>query len=146
MKLLVGVDLSSGTERIVESALAVAQGLAAKVWLLHVGEPEPDFVGLDVGPQYERDALSEKLHKEHREIQDIATRFRDAGLDATALLVQGPTSETILNEVSKLDADMLIVGSHGKGAVHKLLVGSVSEGVLRKAAIPVLVIPTRGDE
>ncbi|MEW5940915.1 MAG: universal stress protein [Chloroflexota bacterium] len=69
--------------------------------------------------------------------------MRKAGLDATALVVQGATVETILNEASKLEADMIVVGSHGHGALYQLLVGSVCEGVLRKAACPVLVVPTR---
>jgi len=68
--------------------------------------------------------------------------LRQEGLDVTALLVRGPTAETIINESKKLEADMIIVGSHGRGAMHRLLVGSISEGVLRHAEKPVLVIPT----
>ena len=77
------------------------------------------------------------------QIHAIAQRMRDAGIDATGLLVQGATIETILNEASKHDVDMIVLGSHGRGAVYRALVGSVSEGVLRKSARPVLVIPTR---
>jgi nucleotide-binding universal stress UspA family protein len=143
VKLLVAVDLSESTGKIIEKSRHLAKALSAKVWVLHIAEPEPDFVGLDVGPQYERDALSEKFHRQHSEIQAIAEGLRKEGLDTTALLVQGATIESILKEVSKLDPDIVVVGSHGGGAMRQLLVGSVSEGVLRKADCPILVIPTR---
>jgi nucleotide-binding universal stress UspA family protein len=60
----------------------------------------------------------------------------------TALLVQGVTADTILEEAAKLAADIIVVGSRGKGALQQLVVGSVSEGVLRKSQCPVLVVPT----
>lgn len=143
MKILVAVDLSKYTETIIGEAQKIAGPLSAEVWLLHVAEPDPDFVGYDAGPQSERDAMAKKFHSEHTELQAFATTLRDDGLDTTALLVQGATAETILAEAAKLQADMLIVGSHGRGAINQLLVGSVSEGVLRRAESPVLVIPTR---
>ncbi len=142
MKLLVGIDLSPSTEKVVEKAAVLARALSAKIWLLHVADPEPDFVGFDASPAYDRDVRSRTFHAEHSQLQAIANKLRLDGLDATALLVQGPTAATILQEAVKLAADMVIVGSHGRGAIHRLLVGSVSEEVLRKAGCPVLIIPT----
>jgi nucleotide-binding universal stress UspA family protein len=142
MKLLIGVDLSESTEKVVKKAEEIAAALSAKVWLLHVAEPEPDFVGLKVGPQSARDSLSRRFHAEHRQIQEMAERLRKTGLDTTALLVQGATVETILKEALKLDVDMIVAGSHGRGAMYQLLVGSVSEGVLHKSKCPVIVVPT----
>jgi len=142
MKLLVGVDLSESTEKVVKQTEAVASALSAKVWVLHVAEPEPDFVGMKAGPPTERDSLSERFHDEHRQIQAIADRWRKAGLDATALLVQGATAETILKKSAELQIDMIVVGSHGRSAMYQLLVGSVSEKVLHKSGCPILVIPT----
>jgi nucleotide-binding universal stress UspA family protein len=152
MKLLVVVDLSEATEKIVKKAEEIAKVLSAKVWLLHVAEPQSDFVGLDVDPQVGlnadlqsvrvRDALAKGFHSEHFQIQKIADRLRKAGLETTALLMQGATVETILKEASKLDVDMIVVGSHGRGAMYQFLVGSVSEGVLHRSECPILVIPT----
>jgi nucleotide-binding universal stress UspA family protein len=143
MKLLVGVDLSESTEKVLKKAEEIAKALSARVWLLHVAEPDPDFVGLKAGPPTVRDSLSEEFHAEHRQIQATADRWRKTGLDTTALLVQGPTAETILNQASELQIDMIVVGSHGRGAMYQLLVGSVSEKVLHKSGCPVLVIPTQ---
>ena len=142
MKILVGVDLSEATEKIVKKVEDLAKTLSAKVWLLHVTVPEPDYVGFDMESEAVRDALAKRFHGEHRQIQEIADRLRKAGLDTTALLVQGLTVETILNEAAKLDVEMIVVGSHGRGAMYQLLVGSVSEGVLHGSEYPVLVVPT----
>jgi len=142
MKLLVAVDLSEATQIIVKKAEELAMALSAKVWILHNAEPGPDFIEFKVDPQAAREALATKFHNEHLQIQDIANLFRRSGLDATALLVHGAAVETILKEASDLDVDMIVVGSHGRGAMHQLLVGSVSEGVLHKSRYPVLVIPT----
>ena len=152
MQLLVGVDLSDSTEKIVKKAAELARALAAKVWLLHAVQAEPaDFyvggqesgaAGFDMDPQAFRDLLAKRFHDEHRQIQALADRLRQTGLDATALLVLGAAVAAMLEEASKLDVDMIVVGSHGHGAMHQLLVGSVSEGILHKSECPILVVPT----
>ena len=142
MKLLVCVDLSESTEIIVKKIEEISEALPAKVWLLHNAVPEPDFVEFKVDPLAARESLAKKFHVEHCQIQELADRMRKAGVDATALLVHGATVETILKEASDLEVDMIVVGSHGRGAMYQLLVGSVSEGILHKSRYPVLVIPT----
>jgi nucleotide-binding universal stress UspA family protein len=142
MKLLVAVDLSESTQTIVEKVEEISKEYPAKVWILHNAEPEPDTLEFKVDPLAARETLAKKFHNEHRQIQEIANRLRKAGLDATALLVHGATVEAILKEASDLDVDMIVVGSHGRGAMYQLLVGSVSEGILHKSPYPVLVIPT----
>ena len=142
MKLLVAIDLSEATQIIVDSVEEITREYPAKVWVVHNAEPPPDHVEFKVDPLAAREQLAKKFHKEHCQIQEIADRLRDAGLDATALLVHGPTVETILKEASDLDVDMIVVGTHGRGEMHGLLVGSVSKGILQKSIYPVLVIPT----
>lgn len=143
MKLLVAVDLSEPTELIVKKAEELAQEMSAEIWILHSAEPAPDVLEFRADPLAARQSLAEKFHREHRQIQEIAKRLRDEGLNATALLVHGPTVEMILKEASELEVDMIIVGSHGRSAVFQLLLGGVSEGILRKSRCPVLVVPTR---
>ena len=143
MRLLVALDLSEPSELIVKKAEELAKEMSAQVWILHNAEPAPDVLEFRADPQAARDSLAEKFHREHRQIQKIAKRLRKEGLEATALLVHGPTVEVILKEASDLDVDMIVVGSHGRGAVFHLIMGSVSEGILRKSRCPVLIVPTR---
>ena len=152
MKLLLGVDLSEATEKIVKKAEELAKELSAQVWIIHVTKPEPtdlyiaghepDLIENVADPQLVRDSIAKRFHSEHRQVQEIADRLRATGLETTALLVQGATVKMILKEASKLDADMIIVGSHGRGAMYQLLVGSVSKGLIHDSECPVLVVPT----
>lgn len=146
MEILVAVDLSKATEKVVQQVEVIGKALSAKVWLLHVAEPEPDFVGFDNAAKYIRDSRSGLFHNEHRQIQAIAERLRIAGLESTALLVQGAMAECILHEAAKLDVDLIVLGSHGRSNLYNFLVGSVSEAVLHKAKCPVLIVPTHERE
>ena len=142
MKILVCVDLSDSTEKILKKIKELCRPLNAKVWLLHNAMPEPDTIEFKVDPIEARESLAKKFHQQHCAIQELAERFRKSGLDATALLVHGKTVDMVLTEASDLDVDMIVVGSHGRGAMYQLLVGSISEGVLHRSSKPVLVIPT----
>ncbi len=142
MKILVCIDLSDSTEEILKKIEELCQPLKAKVWLLHNAMPEPDTLEFKVDPIEARESLAKKFHQRHRQIQELAERFRKSGVNATALLVHGKTVDTILKEAADLDIDVIVVGSHGHGAMYQLLVGSISEGVLHGSSKPVLVIPT----
>ncbi len=144
MNILVAVDLSPASESVVQIAASVARATGAKVYIMHCAEPEPDFVGYDAGPEVVRDQIAAEFHREHEQVQALANGLREEGMDATALLIQGPTVETTLKEARRLEAELIVVGSHGHGAVYDLLVGSYSAGILRKSEVPVLVVPTRG--
>ncbi len=142
MNILVAIDLSDVSQKVLENAKALALALSAKVWLLHVAEPEPDFVGYRAGPQTVRDQVAHKFHEERDELQKEVNDFRKSGIDTAALLVQGSTVDVICRESNKFEIDMIIVGSHGHGGVYHLVFGSVSEGVLHRSSCPVMVIPT----
>lgn len=143
MNILVAVDLSPASAKVVEAARGVADLTGASVYILHVAEPEPDFVGYDAGPEVVRTQVANELRREHREVQALAEGLRDEGLDATALLIRGPTVETTLKEATNLKAGLIVVGTHGHGAVYDVLVGSYSAGIIRRSKLPVLVVPVR---
>lgn len=145
MSILVAVDLSPASEKVVEAAGRIAKLTGASVYVLHAAEPEPDFVGYDAGPEVVRTQVAHELRREHRDVQALAENLRQAGLDATALLVRGPTVETTLQEADKLKAELIVVGTHGHGAVYDVLIGSYSAGIIRRSKLPVLVVPVRED-
>lgn len=143
MKLLVAVDFSERTERVLQVASELAQRLGASAWVVHVADPDPDFVGYDAGPDVVRDQVAKELRDEHRRLQAYADDMRAAGVDATAILVRGPTVETLLEMADKQDADLIVAGSHGRSMVGEMLLGSVSQGLIRAARWPVTVVPMK---
>jgi len=143
MVLLVPLDLSPDTDLILAQVVALAAPNKDQVFLVHVADPDPAFVGYEAGPDVVRDHVADTMRHEHKAIQQHAEALREQGIDTTALLVQGPTVDSILAEVLKRNADMIIMGSHGHGAMHNLLLGSVSEGVIRHTLCPILLVPSR---
>lgn len=140
--ILVPLDLSSTSQHVIRVASSVGGPLGSKLWLVHVAAPDPDFVGYGTGPQYVREHRAEVLRKEHLEIQEMATTLKKQGIESEALLVQGPTSETLLELVERLKADLIIMGSHGRSGLLKAFLGSVSEQILRDSKVPVLIVPS----
>ncbi|GAX60584.1 universal stress protein family [Candidatus Scalindua japonica] len=143
MKMLVAVDLSGASQKILQYVKTLASDLSAKVWVVYAEKPESGFVGFGTGrPQSVSDQVAQDFNKKCEELQNEVEKLRAIGIDAEPLLAQGVAVEVILDEASKLNADLIVVGSHGHGAVYHLMVGSVSEGVLHRSTCPVLVVPT----
>ena len=138
MKILVAVDFSPITDKVFNFILDLSKKIEFTVWIVH-------FVGYEVGPQTERDFIAKKYHEKHKNLQNKAKEFKDLGLKVTALLLQGPTVETILEEADRMDADLIVAGSHGHGMMYDLFVGSVSRELLKKSRRPVVIIPVEED-
>jgi len=142
--ILVAVDFSPITDAVIDAAVRVSRAFGSNVYLVHVEAPDPDFIGYEAGPETVRDAVAGKIRQAHRKLQELEGAPWHDRKKVSALLIQGPTVEKILQEQGRLGADLIVMGSHGHGALFSLLVGSVAEGVLRRATCPVLVVPSRG--
>jgi nucleotide-binding universal stress UspA family protein len=138
--ILVAVDFSPVTRLLLQAAERVAD-VSTKVYLIHVAAPEPDFVGYTVGPQYIRDDRANELREEHRMLSSYKDELIQKGIDAEALLVGGPTVETLLGEVEKLKAELLIIGRKGHSKIFEVIIGSVCNDIMHKLPVPALVIP-----
>ena len=141
MKVLAALDLDRTTPDVLREARLWARRLSAELILIHVADPDPDFIGYGAGPESVRLAVAHKFTRAHQRLEALSVELRKEGLDATALLLQGATAETILREADRLSADVVLMGTRARGAVRELFVGSVSKEVLRKSTRPVLLIP-----
>lgn len=139
--ILVAVDFNDAVGELLGYAEGFAEKFGAKIWVVHVAAPDPDFVGYEPGPQYIRDLKAEDFREEHRNLQSICKTFLSEEVETEALLIQGSTVETVLQEAKKLKADMLIVGTHKHSFLHNLLQESVSLELLKRAGLPILTIP-----
>ncbi len=139
--ILVGIDFHKETQVLISESAKLAKAFGAKVWLIHVAPPEPDFVGYDVGPQYIRDNLAEELREEHKKLQVYANQLESFDIEAEGLLIQGATVEMVLEESEKLNVDLIVVGHHEHSFFHSLLFESVSAKIVNKSKVPVLILP-----
>lgn len=143
MNILAAVDFSPVTESVLSTIGRIGALTAIKVCLVHVAPPEPAFVGYAPGPDVVRGQVAAELHAYRQRLQELAERLREAGVETTALLLQGPTVDTLIAECGKRQAGLIVLGSHGHGAVYDVLVGSVAEGVVKRSKVPVLLVPAQ---
>jgi nucleotide-binding universal stress UspA family protein len=139
--LLVPVDLSRTTPRTVEHAAQMAADTSAQLCLLYVAPPEADFAGHQLGRKVVEEPVPEELREEWDRLAETVHDLRERGIDAESLMVRGKAVDCILEEAGRLGADLIVMGSHGHGALYRSVVGSVSEGVLRSTSCPVLIVP-----
>jgi nucleotide-binding universal stress UspA family protein len=136
------VDFSAFTDPILTAVGRIAALLPeTRIWLLHVAEPDPSFVGYEAGPDVVRHQVAAEYRKERERLQHYAEGLGGPGREVTALVVPGAIAETILAEAEARGAQLIVMGSHGYGTITELIVGGVGKVVLRKAGCPVLVIP-----
>ena len=139
--ILACVEFSDVEGRVVDAASSLARAFGGELHVLHVGDADPAFVGYDAGPQNVRDQVAATLREQHHRVEEIVARATEQGLRAHPHTRRGAYAETILTEADRLHADVIVLGSHGHGRLHALLVGSVAAAVLRAAKVPVLVVP-----
>lgn len=139
--ILVAVDFNDTVGELMSYAESFAEKHGAKIWVVHVAAPNPDFVGYETGPQYIRDLRADELQDEHKKLQQICEMFIKPEIDSDALLIQGSTVETVLEEAKKLKADLLIVGTHQRSFFYNLFDESVSIELFKNSKIPLLSIP-----
>ncbi len=139
--ILVSIDFDDKEHLLLKKALEFGKAFNAKVWLIHIAAPDPDFIGYDVGPQYIRDTRADELRDEHKLLQKFADELNKEGVETEGLLVQGATIEMIVKEAKKLKTELIIAGHNKRNFLYQAFVGSVSEDIINETDIPVLVVP-----
>ncbi len=151
--ILVAVDGSESSKRAAHVALGLAEKLKAELIVLHAISPPTSYyqsnfpvpVGMAPPPasQKEIDAYYAYARRVALGIVgDVVSEARKVGTNVKTELPEGVSSvvETIINHAAKEHVDLIIVGTRGLGGFKKMLIGSVSSGVISHANCPVLVV------
>lgn len=139
--ILVPVDDSPISYAAVEHALSLAKLSNATVTLLSVVAVDP-FVGVDfyqVAPAITEHFMQAEAHAK-TQLQDIAQSFIRDGISVNTKIHHGPASESIIFVADEIGADLIIMGSHGRTGMKRLILGSVARTVLSESHIPVLIV------
>jgi len=136
--VLCPIDFSVGSAHALEQAAAVARWYKARLTALHVYSPLVPIPGLPVDyvPESELDPVKQ-------EASDFVESVLAAGTAVDVVVEVGQPVRSILGQVNGLPADLIVMGTHGLSGFERLVLGSVTEKVLRKATCPVLTVPPR---
>jgi nucleotide-binding universal stress UspA family protein len=141
-QILCPTDLSEASVRSLTYAAAFARWYAARLTVFHV---VPTFDPMTVGPGTLDPSLQMVLPMSRDEVLVEMRRFTEsAGIGSTQAVLsthEGDPARSIVDQAVAINADLVVMGTHGRTGFERLLIGSVAEKVLRKAPCPVLLVP-----
>jgi nucleotide-binding universal stress UspA family protein len=138
-EFLVAIDGSEGSDAAIEEALGLAHEVGAQVTFAFVRKPPSSLLGY---PYYER-LLSNELAMARDALAAATEKARAAGIVSATEILEGDPVDEILSVADNHGADLIVMGSRGRGAFAGALLGSVSSGVVQHAGVPVLVAKER---
>lgn len=144
MKILIAVDGSVYTEKAARFVAGHRQSLGsdAELHLLHVKLPLPKGLAIENARALLGDSAIDRYYKEESEaaLAPAEKLLRDAGVPFKSSFAVGEIAEELQKCVDKNGIELLVMGSHGHGALANVVLGSVATKVLAKSKVPVLVV------
>ncbi|WP_436927039.1 universal stress protein [Halosimplex amylolyticum] len=139
-EILFPTDGSDAADAALEVATAVADAHDATLHVLYVADTNQPSLARIEGQ------VQDVLEGEGREIVDeAASRARNAGVETVDEVIQGGPSRTICDYVDDRGIDLVVMGTRGGRDIERIILGSVTERVVRNSASPVLVVPPQSD-
>ena len=138
--ILVPTDGSEGTNEAVRNALDIAAAYDATVHALSVVDISYPYSGFSGTINRDR-AIDELESRGRRAVDEIVEQAEEAGVDAVPVVRKSKTvREAILEYADETDADVIVMGTHGRTGLGRYMLGSVTEFVVRSANVPVLTV------
>jgi nucleotide-binding universal stress UspA family protein len=138
--LLMATDFSASSDRALEHAVELARGLSAEIEVLHVHAvgttsfpPTLDIVPVPPG--------SKEVGEAEAALADRVARVKQAGLGCEGESRFGRPADEIVARAVARGARLIVLGSHGSSALRHVVMGSVTESVLKNAPCPLVVVP-----
>ncbi len=151
-KILIALDYNPSAQKVAETGYALAKAMNAQTILLHVVSDLTYYSSLNYSPVMGFGGFSSAGIVQTdtvEEIKKLAQTYLDKskqhlGDDKIQTVVKnGDYGETILNIATELNVDIIVMGTHSRRGLEKILVGSVAEKVLHHSLIPLFIIPTK---
>jgi nucleotide-binding universal stress UspA family protein len=139
-RVLLATDLTAVSQAATEEAIRAAARDSAELLVLSVIEPAR--LRLPSGGFGLR--VDQERSRRERAVARIVRKAQDSGLRATFLIWEGDPAESIVAAAGAESADVIVLGSHGRGRLGRMLLGSVSSQVAGTSPVPVLVVSATG--
>jgi nucleotide-binding universal stress UspA family protein len=158
-RILVPIDFSDVTPSVIDLARQLAKALGAEIRLIHVKELTagatrgslgyglagiPELAPMSGVPVPGFQPMPETTVEDEGQKSKLVGWQEQIAQDGIKVSLHEPTgavAEEILNQADEFDADLIVMGTHGHGAMYNLLVGSATKGVLKHSTRPVLLLP-----
>mgnify|MGYP006288805229 CR=1 FL=1 len=142
-RILVPTDGSAETRRVVEHAAELAEVHGAELRGLYVVNTAT-FAGLPMETSWEdvNEVLREEGESALADIEEFADPY---DVPVSTHVVEGPPNKEIVRHAERDACDLVVMGTHGRGGIDRLLLGSVAERVVRSCSVPVMTVRV-GDE
>ena len=147
-RILVPIDGSTTSDRGLAEAIAVARMSGGSIRLLHVLDQLVFVTGFETGATYLNTVLPQLRQHSERILGAGRERAAAAGIDIDTRCVEcfaRRTSDIIVEQAALWPADLIVLGTHGRRGVGRVMLGSDAEQVLRMASVPVLLVRSADD-
>ena len=138
-RIVIATDGSPGAREALETGLMLARESGALVTFVFVRHGPSSLLG---SPLYQR-SLSEEMRHARSALAEAETLAVEAGVESESEIVEGHPAERVIELARVRDAELIVVGSRGRGGIAGALLGSVSTELVQKADRPVLVCKQR---
>ncbi|MEJ2168060.1 MAG: universal stress protein [Desulfobacterales bacterium] len=146
MRILVAVDFSQVTDKVLSKAIMLTNALQGQLRILHVDDSAPysytakDENALELKPQKTVPQQDKSM------LETIRSRLSKEQLDADYRLMEGPAADNILAAAREFSADFIVIGAHEHGKFYHCLFGDTTDSLIRHAHCPILVVPHPDDK
>jgi nucleotide-binding universal stress UspA family protein len=138
-KILVAVDTSDASQSALRYALDLAKAAGGSVVLVNIVDISKLAAIAGYETPYPLDAIEIMRTDSQQLLNDSAKTCTASGIASTTQTGEGDTCDQILRIAKEQGADLIALGTHGRKGLSRIVIGSVAEGVLRRADVPVLV-------
>ena len=143
-KIVCALDLSEHSKTVAEYACMLAKMSGGSITAVYAAPTLTQYTGFHVPPNTIDSFVGEIVSGAEKAMQQfVAENFE--GVEATAEIVVGYAAEEIIAVAEKVGADMIVMGTHGRKGIDRILFGSVAEKVVMNSTVPVLTIRPAGD-
>lgn len=138
--ILMAIDFSPSSDAALDYAVAIARRYGSRIYMTHV--IRPDVYQL-VSPEAMETVLDQARHYAEQQMAKVLVSGRIRGVPHQVLLGQGELWTVFSQLIEEHEIDLIVVGTHGRTGLKKMLMGSVAERVFRMAPCPVLTVGPR---
>jgi nucleotide-binding universal stress UspA family protein len=138
-KILCAVDLSEHSKQVAQYAAMLTRSTGAQLIVIYSAPSLSQYVGFHVPPNTIENFVGEIVSGAEKAMESFVEE-NFAGLPVTSKVLIGYAAEEIINRANEENVDMIIMGTHGRKGIDRILFGSVAEKVVKNARQPVLTI------